>query len=236
MRSKRIMDSVGILIQARLSSSRYPGKMLQLMNDIPLVEYVYKRCLLAKTASRVVVITSEELSDDELYNYCTNHNIQVFRGSLHDVLQRYLDAADFYNLDFIVRVCGDSPFVDYGAIDILVNMAISNDLDYCYLDSTGTFPGFISEVISRKTLKRVAGKASEPEDREHVTRYIRNHLSDFKVQSLSIQTPGFHEMMPKLTIDYPEDYDYINKLIKAKGFRIETTSAEIGDMVCNSFI
>lgn len=221
----------GILIQSRLTSTRFSAKMLQLIDGIPLVEYVYNRCRLSKSIGIVSVITSIEPSDDELYNYCTTHTIPVFRGSLNDVLKRYIDAADFYNLDYIVRVCGDSPFVDFQVIDSMVAMIVENKFDYCCYDSTQTFPGFISEVISRNALKMAADKAIESEDREHVTRYIRNHLTEFKVHSLSFQTPGYQDTMPKLTIDYPGDLEFINKIILGKGVTSDTPSKKIAELI-----
>ena len=111
------MSKKGILIQSRLSSSRLPKKMLMDIGGYKLVEFVYKRAILSTQSDMVAIITSTHRSDDELYEFCKAKNIPVFRGSLDNVLERYIEASDFFELDIVVRVCGDSPFVDVDYID-----------------------------------------------------------------------------------------------------------------------
>src|SRR5574344_61029 len=106
-----------ILIQATLSSTRFPNKVMCELNSYSLIEYIYTRCKQTKIANQVIVITSIDSTDDPLYNLCIQKQISVFRGNLHDVLYRYIDAAEFHKIDVICRVCGDSPFVDIEAID-----------------------------------------------------------------------------------------------------------------------
>lgn len=193
-----------ILIQARLSSSRFPKKMLENINGITLIEYVYNRCRKSVKADKVIVITSREKSDDELYKLCIDKNIAVFRGDLNNVLKRYIDASNYFNADVICRVCGDSPFVDIDAIDKMFSgFKISNNLEY--MSTTNTLNGFTSEVFTLDLLKTVYTKKLSKEHKEHVTKYIRDNISEYKFKELNL------DLRPKelenftLTVDYPDD-------------------------------
>ncbi|MCW8895331.1 hypothetical protein [Sulfurimonas sp.] len=193
-----------ILIQARLSSSRFPKKMLEKINNITLVEYVYNRCNESKKANKVVVITSDEESDDELYELCVNKNIAVFRGELNNVLKRYIDASIFFDVDVICRVCGDSPFVDVKAIDQMFDYYESNaNIDY--ISTTNTLNGFMSEVFSSNLLNKVYNDDLSKEDKEHVTKYIRDNISKLNVKELDLKLKPKELEKFTLTIDYPED-------------------------------
>jgi len=147
------MNKKGILIQSRLSSSRLPKKMLMNLGEFKLVEFVYRRCLLSKESDICAVITSTDSSDDELYNFCIKKDIPIFRGSLNNVLQRYVDASEFFGLDLICRVCGDSPFVDTKYIDEMFADLINNNIDYIGFDKDTIIHGLDSEVFKFNILK-----------------------------------------------------------------------------------
>jgi len=175
----------GILIQARLSSSRLPGKMLMEIGGFPLVEYVYKRCLHSRGGELVAILTSVEKSDDPLFDFCSKKRIPVFRGSLDNVLERYVRASEEYGLDYVVRVCGDSPFVDVSLMDKMIKKAHEDCLDY--VSAENVVDGFLSEVVSGKTLKAVLEQTDKPLDLEHVTLYIRHNMDKFKSTLFNVE-------------------------------------------------
>lgn len=217
------MNKTGILIQARLSSSRFPRKMLDDLCDFRLFEYVYNRCRMSKKADFVAIITSNDASDNELAYFCDSCNIPVFRDDLNNVLERYIKAADYFGLENVVRVCGDSPFVDVDLIDEIIQLALSGDFEYCAV--VDCLNGFMSEFVRLNTLKQVALKTDvSVGDKEHVTKYIRDRTDQFKC--------GFVEanLRPKelehytLTVDYPADIEVARKICEdLKGFDFRST-------------
>jgi spore coat polysaccharide biosynthesis protein SpsF (cytidylyltransferase family) len=199
-----------ILIQARLSSSRFPKKMLSNLGDYKLVEYVYKRCNQSKVADNVMIITSNEKSDDELYTFCLKQNIPIFRGDLNNVLKRYLDASQKYNFDIVCRVCGDSPFVDVNAIDKMLEDIEKKQLDY--INKTNILNGFMSEVFTLNLLKKVYNMPLTLEDKEHVTKYIRDNISEYKTSELDLNLRDKELEKYTLTVDYPQDLEIANSI------------------------
>lgn len=202
-----------IFIQARISSKRFPGKMLQnVIDNVPLAEYVYKRCLCSKSADIVSIITSTEKSDDELFTYCLENNIRVFRGSLNNVLDRYIKAADYFNASIICRVCGDTPFVDISLIDYAFDILKSGLLDYVAPDRNTCAPGFYSEIFTLQALNKVFTWTKFQEDLEHVTKFILDNTGMFKIKLLNagLNQPFIQNI--RFTIDYPEDVDLGNKI------------------------
>lgn len=164
-------------------------------------------------AGFVGVITSLEKSDDALYHYCIQHNMPVFRGSLDNVLDRYIQAAQYFECDIVCRVCGDCPFVDTAYIDKLFE-AMKEDTQYLAVKSGVN--GFFSEVIPLQTLKKVQALTDNCDDIEHVTRYIRNHIQLFNHKIIDMGKTGKKFEDITLTIDYEQDLKLAN-LIIAKG-------------------
>jgi len=194
----------GILIQSRLSSSRLPKKMLMNLGEYKLVEFVYNRCLMSQESDMCAIITSTDSSDDELYDFCIKKGITVFRGDLNNVLQRYIDAADFFDLDIVVRVCGDSPFVDTQYIDNMLKLQAGEDLDYLGFDKESIIQGLDSEVIKKDILKSLLKNALSNDDKEHVTFFIRNNLKRYKHKLIK---SIFYLESIKFTVDYYEDLE-----------------------------
>ncbi|MCX6077352.1 MAG: hypothetical protein NTW78_10800 [Campylobacterales bacterium] len=200
-----------ILIQARLSSSRFPNKMLQEINGMTLAEFVYNRCKESKNSDDVIIITSKESSDDALYNMCINKNITVFRGELDDVLKRYIEASKYHNIDIVCRVCGDSPFVDIAAIDdMFYNFEYSNEIEY--IATTNSLNGFMSEIFRLNLLERIYDENLSKEDKEHVTKYIRDNILDFQAKELNLFLKPLELEKYTLTVDYPDDIVLIKKI------------------------
>jgi len=205
--------SKAILIQSRLSSSRFPEKMLNPLGDMTLVEYVYHRCRQSKKADEVMIITSIEKSDDKLYKLCIDKGIPVFRGDLNDVLKRYISAGEFLETDTICRVCGDSPFVDINAIDSEFEaMEIYDNLDY--IATKNSLNGFMSETFALDLLQKVYNYDLTNDDREHVTKYIRDNISKFDTNEIDLGTRPKNLETFTLTVDYEKDLEIAEKIVQ----------------------
>ena len=166
------MQKRAIIVQARMSSSRLPGKSLQMIGDRPLLYYVLKR--LEKTGIPVIVATSDHSSDDEIADYVESLKIHVFRGELENVLQRYIDCAEAFGVTGIIRVTGDNPLVDIEALKH--SEALFED--YQYLDAiypNGWIKGTGFEFVTLGELQKI--RPSKPEHREHVTLALREEIS-----------------------------------------------------------
>lgn len=213
-----------ILIQARSSSKRFPGKMLSpIVDNIPLVEFVYKRTSLSKRANAVAVVTSTHETDDELFAYCANHGIEVFRGSLANVLDRYIKAAEFFKADVICRVCGDSPFVDVELIDRMLKIQAEEGLDYVAPDKSTCIAGLDSEVVTLSALRRSVKEATA-EEAEHVTLFLKNNKEKFKTKFIDAGMRPAGMADASLTVDYPKDLEYCGKVARllGKGYDFQT--------------
>ena len=215
-----------ILIQARSSSGRFPKKMMQALGPIPLAEFVYRRCATSKRADVVAIITSLDKSDDELFNYCLSREIRVYRGSLDNVLERYVRAAESYAAPLICRVCGDSPFVDIELVDAMFDLLQEEKLDYLAPDKKICMAGLDSEVVTLGALKKSLSDSTAKDEFEHVTLHIKNNPDNFRVRYVKTELKPRDLEAVTVTVDYPEDLVLCNKVLDLLGdgysFRSET--------------
>lgn len=221
----------GLLIQARSSSKRFPGKMLTpIIDKIPLIEYIHNRSSVSKEADLVAVITSVDRTDNELFAYCTKRGIKVFRGSLENVLDRYIKAAEFFKTDVICRLCGDSPFVDVGLIDRMFRMQAEEGLDYIAPAKGTCIAGLDSEVVTLSALRRSAEKATV-EEAEHVTLFLKNNKEKFRTKFLDagMRSAGLSDI--SLTVDYPKDLKLCNRIAGSLGPRYDFKTEDIFDLL-----
>jgi spore coat polysaccharide biosynthesis protein SpsF (cytidylyltransferase family) len=186
--------------------------MLMEIGGVSLIEYVVRRCALSKKADLIAVIISNEPSDDQLHLFCKEKGIAVFRGSLENVLGRYVQAADFFGLDLVCRVCGDSPFVDFNQIDEMFNYAVAHRCNYISLKNI--IDGFLSEVFKASLLQRLDELDIGAENREHVTLYVRNNPEKFKIHLIDM---GLQEIAERisLTVDTVDDLRLCNQIASA---------------------
>lgn len=205
---------VGAIIQARMSSSRLPGKVLKELpygSGISALEQVVKRVRQSEILDDVIVATSEEKSDDPIFSLCSRIGISVFRGSLLNVLERYYKTANEYNLDIVVRITGDCPCLDSDVLDWVINQHIDQQADFSTISAFGrTFPkGIDVGVISFKALEEAFHNAVHDFEKEHVTPYIfRSNPDKFKILALeAIDKWRFPDL--RLTLDTIEDYVFL---------------------------
>jgi len=168
------MGKVVIIIQARMGSTRLPGKSLMPIEGKPIIWHVVERAKKAKEADSVVLATTTEKSDDELADFAKLNGISFFRGSLDDVLGRYYNAAKQSGASIIVRITGDSPLVDPALIDEAIALLKKGKYDYTANSQQPWMDGFDVEAFAFAALEKAWKEAQMQSEREHVTLYIRN--------------------------------------------------------------
>ncbi len=209
------MSRTVALIQARMSSSRFPGKVLEALGGLPMIVFMARRAMRAKTLQDVVVVTSTDASDTPLAATLESHGISCFRGELQDVLARYAAAAASCNADEIVRLTGDCPLVDPLIVDQVVRARREANADYASNVDPRTFPdGLDVECFTRVALDRAASEAREQSQREHVTTWM--HRADAGLRRANVRAVADGSPL-RLTVDYPADLAAIRRLIELIG-------------------
>ncbi len=199
------------IVQARMGSSRFPGKMLKPVGAHNLIEILLRRLRLCSELNEIVVATTTDRSDDALVDYVASRGFEIIRGSSDDVLSRYDDAASIYAADAVVRITGDCPLVDPELVDQCVREFRSSGVDYLSNNRTETFPdGLDVEVFSASALTQATKFAKKPSDREHVTPYIKESSSFSSVEITCVENLGGH----RWTVDEPEDLAVIDEVVK----------------------
>ncbi len=203
--------SVIAIIQARMSSSRLPGKVLFDLEGTPVLGHICLRLKSCKHVDKIIVATSNDSSDDNIFEWGQKNNITIFRGSLSDVLSRYYYAASENDAKVIVRVTGDCPVIDPDIVDELILQLKFNNYDYASL--VGEFPdGLDCSVMTFKALKQAFLKAKLTSEREHVCPYIEKNPEVFKIfKYYKFHGLGHH----RWTLDEEVDYELIKIIFKA---------------------
>jgi spore coat polysaccharide biosynthesis protein SpsF len=204
---------VAAIIQARMGSTRLPGKVLKKVLGKTLLEYQIERVKRAKTIDEIIIATTTKESDDRIVQLCQQFSISYYRGSEEDVLSRYYEAATEFNVDVIVRLTSDCPIIDPDIVDKVVSHYLENKDRYDYVSNTltRTYPrGLDSEVMSYEVLKKAHEEAKELTYREHVTAYIYHHPDQFRLCNVSNEKD---ESKHRWTVDTEEDFELIEKII-----------------------
>jgi len=202
----------GALIQARMNSTRLPGKVLRLIGDREMLSCMVERVRAAKMIDSVIVITSTGGADDPIADHCKAKKIPFFRGSENDVLDRYYQAASKFKVDTVVRLTGDCPLIDPGIIDGVVEVYNKGNYDFvsnALPDKRTTPDGMDVEVFSVKRLDQAWRDAKKPSFREHVTFYFWQNPSIFSIGEYRLAEDLSHY---RLTVDYEEDFQVVNAI------------------------
>lgn len=206
--------NVVVVIQARMGSTRLPGKVLLEINGISILEHIIRRVEQCKTINKIIVATSENEKDDIIKSKCSQLNVTCIRGSENNVLKRYIKALNKTDADAIIRLTADCPLIDYRIIDNMVKVFIDN-YDKCdYMSNfdinENTFPrGMDVEIISRKALIKTYKEASKEYELEHVTPYIYTNPDKFNLLGYSYKS---NESRYRLTLDTKDDFVLINEI------------------------
>lgn len=224
--------SVAIL-QARMSSTRLPGKVLKEAGGRILLDRMVERARRAKTVDQVVVATTTDPSDDAIAVFCTMNQIEFTRGSLQDVLDRYYQAARQYQADIVVRLTGDCPLIDPDLIDEVVNALIHADADFACNrlppPFKRTYPiGLDVEAATFAALQKAWQEAREKHEREHVMPYLYEVPGRFKVVQLNLEEDLGHL---RWTLDTPEDLEFLQTVYAMLDNRNDFTWREVLNLV-----
>ena len=198
------MKVVGI-VQARMGSSRIPGKVLEPIEGVPMVERIVARVASAKRIDEVAIATSTAASDDRLAAFAREHEIACFRGPVDDIVTRLHDAAAGLEGDIAVRVWGDCPFIDPDVLDAGIELLVEDACDFVTNASYGrrTYPpGLDFEAYGIQTLVEMNEQCSVVAEREFQVEFVRRRPSRFKMGFLDY---GEDLSELHLTVDYPED-------------------------------
>lgn len=209
-----------VIIQARHASSRLPGKILLEIGGKPLIQHTIERAKAAKNVDVVLLATSANPDNDAVEELCKKIGTPCFRGSEEDVLGRFVAAAEPYAPRLVVRICGDEPLLDPDLLERAIAQHDAAGADYS--TTIGAVPnGLDVEVVTYPTLKAAAAEATDPADREHVTKFIVDRKERFRCHQLRFGA-GLARPEIKLTVDTQDDYGFILAL----SARLTTTSAE----------
>ena len=214
------------IIQARTGSNRLPGKILLEIEGKTMLEHMIERVSKSKKLDKIVIATTNKKNDDAIVSLAKKLNVDYFRGSEEDVLERYYGACYQYKADIIVRLTSDSPLLDGKIVDDVIGEYTSNSYDFVstLAPSPRTFPNGLSvEVFSSQLLSNAQINAKKLDEREHVTLYILRRPDKFKIHRFDFKN---NSSKYRFNLDYPEDYEFLKKIFeyfypKDKDFKID---------------
>lgn len=211
------MSKVLCIIQARMSSTRLPGKVVKDLLGKPMLVQMIERLSRSKEIDQLVVATSNKPADDQIEKVLQSCSIPVFRGDEDDVLTRFIETLEQFGGDIVVRLTGDCPLIDPDIVDqsIICYKELQGEYDYLRVDVPQTFTrGFDAEVFGADLLREIDKLGKEPADREHVTYYINQHPDQYRIYRLEgegvLNRPQY-----RLSVDTPEDFAVVEKVYQA---------------------
>jgi len=223
------------VLQARMSSSRLPGKVMADVAGQPMITRQVERLRRARTLDRLVVATSDLLGDDGLAAYCSELGLAVHRGSLDDVLDRFHGAVQAFGpARAVIRLTADCPLADWRVVDQVVEAHLAGGYDYTNNTAPKrTFPhGLDVEVATPKALEAAWREARDPYEREHVTPFLYRRPERFHLGSVKSDHPA-----PQLrwTVDAPQDLDFVRQVYETLyAANPAFTSEDVAALPCNS--
>jgi spore coat polysaccharide biosynthesis protein SpsF len=196
-----------------MRSSRLPGKVLFSLHGKPMLAMQIERIKQSKMLNDIVLATGKDIADDLLSSFAQEYNVKFFRGSSHNVLDRYYGAAQQFKATTIVRITGDCPLIDPQVIDDIINAYFDSQCDYVSNTLEPTFPdGLDVEVFSMEALKYMYQRARLPSELEHVTQYVFNHKNSLKIKNYA-HTDNLSHL--RWTVDELDDFVFISKVYDA---------------------
>ena len=202
---------IGCIIQARTGSNRLPKKILKKLDDKTILDYVIQQTEKSKKIEKMILATTNLDEDNIIEDFCTEKNIECFRGSENDVLDRYYQCAKKYSFDPIVRITSDNPIVDPEIIDLAIEKFQKGKFDMVTTCNKRSYPYGISvEVFSFKVLKKSWEKSRLSSEREHVVLYIQNKKNNFRIFDL-INPENLTYI--NCTVDNEADFQLVKKVV-----------------------
>jgi spore coat polysaccharide biosynthesis protein SpsF len=209
---------IAVVIQARMASSRLPGKVLLDLAGAPLLQRMIERVRTAKTEFEVVVATSADTSCDEIAALCHKMQVTCFRGHPTDLLDRHVGAAKLVSATVVAKVPSDCPLIDPTIIDRVLSCYLEHQADYDFVSNLHppTYPdGNDVEVMPTPILEQAWREAREPMEREHTTPYVWNRPERFRLKSVTWETGLDFSKTHRFTVDYIHDYRLVAAVYNA---------------------
>ena len=199
-----------IIVQARMTSTRLPGKVLLPLAGQPMLVRLLERLRRVQRTQDIVVATTINISDDAIAALCAQQCVPCHRGSEHDVLSRYADAARLHGADVVVRITSDCPMIDPVLIDQVIAAYDEGDCDYVSNMLPPTWPyGMAVEVFSAASLVQAHAEAAQAAEREHVTPFLYWHPERYRLRNVASPVNLSHH---RWTVDTTEDYELVSRL------------------------
>lgn len=204
-------------IEARMTSSRLPGKVLLQALGMPMLAHLTNRLKTVVSIDEIVLATTTNATDDVLVEFAERDGIKVFRGSEDDVMSRVIGAAESANAEVLVQVSGDCPIIDPDLVEQTIRVFLRNNASFCANSFISSYPDGMDSVVMRlEALKKSFSMTTDPMDREHVSRHIVNNPQIFSHVYL-VAPPSLHWPGLGLTLDEQADYELIRTLIENLG-------------------
>jgi len=207
------MNEIIAIVQARMGSTRLPGKVLLDLAGKPMLVRDIERIQRSKKIDDIVIATTTKSDDDIIISLCHEYGWNFFRGSENDVLDRYYQAAQEYHAKTIVRITSDCPLIEPTIVDLVIDKFISEEPDVDYVSNAfplRTYPrGLDAEVISFSALERCWKEDINPRFREHVTAYVIYNTEQFRIFEVNNDTDL---SSLRWTVDTPEDFEFVSQV------------------------
>lgn len=221
-----------IIIQARLGSRRFQKKVVEDIENRPVIWHVINRLKQVKKIHQIILATTKNEEDKILLEIADKNNIIGYSGNSEDVLDRYYECAKKFSADHIIRITGDCPLLDPTLIDQMIEFFEKNNFDYISNTLKPTFPdGLDVEIFSFKTLETIMEKSNLKSEREHVTTYLKTHLNEFETYNFTNDKDFSHH---RWTIDEKEDLEFIKKIYSLSNSKLTLNMQEILDIISNN--
>jgi spore coat polysaccharide biosynthesis protein SpsF len=199
-----------LIIQARMGSTRLPGKILLPLGDTTVLDYSVSRCKLVERLEDVIVATSELPADDAVADWCHSKGVTCFRGSQDDVLSRYYECAKLTRPDYVIRVTSDCPFIDYEVMNDIIDCMEAEQKDIVVHDQEPA-RGIWSEIVSFPALEYIHRNGHENRHREHVTYYAYEYPQEFRRHMYTLPEELHHPDL-RITLDTQDDYLMLQRI------------------------
>lgn len=216
-------QSVGLIVQARMGSTRLPGKILMPIGGRLLLEHIIARMALLHEHAKLVIATSTQPENDAVERFCNDQGVACFRGEEDNVLKRYVDCANHYDFQHVVRLTGDNPFPDVVEVQRLMQLHCQEHADFT--TSFEELPiGVGCEMFTIQSLRWSLEKSFAPHHFEHVDEYLLENLARIKHAQLHAVSAK-HAPEVRLTIDTPEDLACARAIVARGGDDVTTEEA-----------
>jgi len=221
--------NLGIIIQARMESTRLPGKVYKKVLDRHLLEWSVLRCKKSKLVKKIIVAIPDTKESSVLIPIVKKSGAELFLGSLDNVLERYVKAAEEFQVDTVIRITSDCPLIDPALIDQAVRRysSFEEKPDYFFIEGYPFGLGDI-EIVKLETLKKILQLTKDPAHLEHVVAFIAERPDLFKIKTEKAPHEFLHREL-RVCVDEPEDFLLVEKIIEHFGQRDDFSTNEILD-------